>query len=332
MLSIEVTKKCNLKCINCFAHANEEPHNHMSLNNASEILLEGRKLNYTHLSITGGEPFLWPHIFNFISYAINIGYQYIFINSNGHLLDDKICHHLSSYSANIELSITLNINKVEHDLIRGQGSYDLALEGLKTAINYNIPVSVFAVVNKRNLYKTPSFSKNIYNLLPKIKGIFFIQQIGLDTTNYYKTKDIKLQPKELIELVKIVSFLNLINIPVFMLENSLSTVVSKVLQLNSFPESPDITRKGKIVVLQNGDITFNHSSTLILKKYKKGILEEVLNSDKYIENTEKQSSICFNCTFSELCFNNEKLRPSDENHNTGNKDIEYCKKVLEELL
>ncbi len=328
MISIEVTTKCNLKCKNCFAHENTEKLAHINLDTAIEIAKEGKELGYTQLSITGGEPLLWPHLYDFLELAVNMGYTYIFLNTNGHLITKEVCSKLAKYNGIIEYSCTINGYKDEHDSVRGAGSYKLATEGLKIGLEFGLSVTVYCVVSKSNLNSLPKFTSDLYNSYPGIKAVVFIQLRGIES-EYYNVSDLKLEPEDLIALVKIAGFLTLGGYNSFILENSLTTVVAKELGLKWLTPSPEISRAGKIVVLQNLNITLNHSCNINLGSYTKGVLESILSSSLYIENTESESPLCSGCRFLCKCRESGKLRPSDEYHNVGSNDKFYCQKVLE---
>lgn len=330
MLSIEITTRCNLKCINCFAHDTGEKHSDISYEDAVKILEEGRELGFTELSITGGEPLLWKDLIKLLSYGKSIGYTYFFINTNGHLFNDEICKELSKFGDNLELSCTINGWEDEHDTVRGKGSFLKATAGIEVGLKHGLNIYVYSVVNKRNLNDIPKFTQFIFEEYKGVKSLIFIQLRGIED-DYYNVTHLKLEPNELIEMVKMVSYLSLAGYKVHILENSLATVVAKELDLKWFPESPEISRPGKIVVLQDGTITVNHSSHKSLGIYKTGVLTDVYQSNEYKKLTTDESKLCIGCKFKCKCRNAGKLRPSSKYHNVGDESIFYCQKVLELL-
>lgn len=328
MLSIEVTTKCNLKCLNCFAHDDGAEFSDIGFDCAVDILKEGRELGYTKLSITGGEPLLWKGLLELLNHAIDIGYTYIFLNTNGHLFTPDLCTSLAVFGNKLEISCTINGDEAEHDSVRGAGSYNKAMAGIKTGLKFGLNIYIYTVVTSKNLYSIPQFTKELYNLLPLVKSIVFIQLRGIED-NYYNVAELKLTPVQLIEFVRMVGLLSLAGYKVQILENSLSTVVAEKLELTWLAKSPEISRPGKIVILQDGTVTLNHSSDVNLGKYKKGSLKSILSSDLYIDNTAGESPECKGCNYLSLCRKAGKLRPSDKYHNVGTAESFYCYKVLE---
>ena len=331
VLSIEVTTKCNLQCINCFAHADGSKHNHISLETAKEILKEGAEIGFTRLSITGGEPFLWPYLFELLEYARILGFCPILINSNAHLLDEETCSKLSQYGKMLDLSCSINGTETEHDSVRGSGSYKKAITGIKNGLKHDLNIHVFTVINRKNLETLPHFTNSLFTGYPGIKNLVFIQLRGIDN-DYYQVENLKLKPEEFIEMVKMTGYLSLSGFPVQILENSLSTVVAKLLGLTWLPLSEEISRPGKIVVLQDGTMTVNHSSSLNLGMYTRGMLKTILESEKYKETVGENRRICPKCEYLNMCRSNEKIRPSSRFHNTGDGSTLFCQKVIKRLV
>ncbi|QEN04402.1 radical SAM protein [Thiospirochaeta perfilievii] len=327
MLSLEVTTRCNLRCLNCFAHEGGE-FSDISYKLAEDALNEGKELGYSKLSITGGEPLLWLRLFDLLDYAFKIGYKYILVNSNGHLFTQDICKRLKKYGDKLHISCTINGDKKEHDNTRGSGSYNKVINGVKTGLKFGLNIYIYTVITSKNLESLPYFTQNIFRELKGIKTLLFIQLRGVDN-DYYKVDGLKITETRFIEFVNMVAFLSLAVYKVEILENSLATVVAKKLKLKWFPKSPDISREGKVVILQNGNITFNHSSNVYLGKYNKGKLKETLSSKTYLEGTREESISCKTCKYIKICRNSGKLRPSDDYHNTGDTRELYCKKVLD---
>lgn len=328
MISIEVTTKCNLKCINCFAHADGKTYSDIDYDTAVSILNEGRELGYTLLSITGGEPFLWSRTVELMSYAKSIGYKKFIVNSNGHLFTEELCNKLLIFGDELDISCTVNGNRAEHDRVRGNGSYTKVIEAITMAIDFGLNILIYCVVSKRNLHDIPKFTESMFRKFSALKSLVFIQLRGIDD-GYYNVDGLKLDPSEFIEMVKMVGYLALVGYPVWILENSLSSVVADKLGFKWLPGSPEISREGKIIVLKDGIITDNHSSLENLGSYFYGAIKETISSEEYLELTASESKLCSNCDYLSLCRASNKLRPSDEFHNNGDNSVFYCQKVLE---
>ena len=105
-LSIEVTTHCNSACSHCFVRAGMKKPSSLPLNVVKDIISEGHDLGYGKLHLTGGEPLLWEGLFEAIESAVDLGYQSIFLNTNGTLLTEEIASRLASYDG-LKISVSL---------------------------------------------------------------------------------------------------------------------------------------------------------------------------------------------------------------------------------
>jgi len=329
-LSIEVTTKCNLRCVNCFAHDDGAEHGHMSREKAMDILREGAGLGFTGLSITGGEPFLWPHLFDLTDRALSLGYDFILINTNAHLLDRAVCERLAGYGEALEVTCSLNGEREEHERVRGRGTFDKASAGIRAALEQGLNLHVYTVVNRNNLQTLPRFADTLFKDHPRLGNLVFIQLRGIDD-GYYRVEDLKLEPRDFIHMVRMTGFLSLGGFPVQILENPLATVAARRMGQTWLPPSPPISRPGKIVVLQDGTVTDNHSSTLRLGRYTPGSLKGFLESASYGKAVGEDDEACRGCGFIGFCREGGMMRPSSRYHNTAPLEVPFCRKVLELL-
>nr|MCR4745633.1 radical SAM protein [Lachnospiraceae bacterium] len=89
-LNIELNNTCNQRCVFCPFHGSgsklDRRPESMDYEMAKKILEEafslgiGRKELGLYMS---GEPFLYPHLVEIIDYAKRIGFQYIYLTTNG---------------------------------------------------------------------------------------------------------------------------------------------------------------------------------------------------------------------------------------------------------
>ena len=327
-VSIEVTTKCNLNCTHCFALAGISNKENLHWNKAVDIAAEGFSLGFRLLHITGGEPFLWKHIFQLISYALDLGYTQIIINTNATLLSDEICRKLSDYNEKIALTCSINGDESIHESVRGAGTYQKTYNGIENALKYNINVNIYTTVEKKLLPVLPVFVETLFRNFSGLKNLFLIQlrkSVDVQSSVFKKM----LSPDDFIKLVQIAGLLSLKGYPVNILENPLSNVVANYLNMNWFPQSPAITRYGKIIVLSNGNITANHSSRISYGYYSDGMLAKVLRSEQYRNDVHSNSTMCPSCEFFSVCRANGMVHSSSTEHNNSQDENLFCRKVLQ---
>ncbi len=151
ILEFEITRRCNLKCVHCYAEATDQvPKNDLSLAEISAALDDGRKLGIPELSLTGGEVMIRPDFLEVIDAGLDRGYNVRFV-SNATLLDDHLLRELCRRPIKM---ITVSLDATEaavHDRIRGPGSHQAAVRGLDMLAEAGFKVSVITAFSKINL-------------------------------------------------------------------------------------------------------------------------------------------------------------------------------------
>ena len=96
LLYLEVTHRCNLKCIGCYTQAGEEKHNSLSLEEQKSVVKQAKEMGARSVSISGsGEPLLYKDLFALIDYIRQLG-MVVVIFTNGTVLDKQTADFLIS--------------------------------------------------------------------------------------------------------------------------------------------------------------------------------------------------------------------------------------------
>ncbi len=325
-LSIEVTTHCNSACSHCFVRAGISEHSSLPVDLVKEIIAEGYNTAYRHLHITGGEPLLWEGLHKILDYAFELGYETALLNTNGTLLSKNIIMQLASYDG-LSISITLQGPEMPHNRIRGEGSYRKTIQGIGKVLDAGIDLSLFTIASKSSLPCLIQFADKTYKTFPSIKGLTFIQLIRVMEDVLDLSNDL-LCPDDFVQLVRIVSFLNLCGLKIDVLNNPLACVVSKLLEIPWMARSPPLHRPGRIVILANREMTLSHSLRKGFGKYEPGIIEELLASHEYQNATEPDKTTCPRCGYHEFCTENGMVQPS-EWFRDMRPEVPYCQRVLD---
>jgi len=175
-LFFHILTKCNLSCSHCYI--NKEQHGTETLDIEtirSWLSLFSDKAATTNLIYLGGEPTLHPDLYLAVKAAKKIGFKSITIDTNGYLFHD-ILDKISSDDIDF-LSFSLDgATKKTNDAIRGEGSFDKVMEGLRHAYNKKFPCSMIYTVSDKNIHELELMPEFVRDL-----GIrrFFIQVIGI---------------------------------------------------------------------------------------------------------------------------------------------------------
>ena len=113
---IEITNKCNLKCIHCYNESDVHCDNIMSLTDFYKVVDYLIRNRVSKIQITGGEPFLNKDILKqMLDYVIG-KFSFIEIFTNGTLITDEWFEYLLKNDIHIALSV-YSYNPQMHDSV-----------------------------------------------------------------------------------------------------------------------------------------------------------------------------------------------------------------------
>lgn len=163
-VTLNITNRCNLECLYCGVSSSKNAPGDMRLEAWKKVINELAGLKVFNLVISGGEPFARPDFFDILKHILRYHFR-VSINTNGTLLNDNVLSLVSESNRfdNIQVSLDGH-NSAIHDFIRGQGTFQNTINGLKMLQRWNIPFRLFIVVNRNNkdyLEEIVGFSKHI---------------------------------------------------------------------------------------------------------------------------------------------------------------------------
>ncbi len=159
-----ITKRCNLKCIHCYAHAKATPaDNELSTDEGKAIIDDLAAFGSPVILFSGGEPLMREDLPELAEYAVSKGMRAV-ISTNGTLITPEVAKTLKEIGLSY-VGISLDGMEEVHDHFRGQkDSFQAALEGIRNCQNAGIKVGLRFTVNKINAADIPS----VFNLLEEM--------------------------------------------------------------------------------------------------------------------------------------------------------------------
>jgi len=162
VLMLEPTFKCNLSCAGC-GRIREYSNDIDKILTVQECLDTVDECNAKIVSVCGGEPLVYPYIFELIEALTKKGI-YTYLCTNGLLLKEKI----DGVKANGNLMINLHIDGLAktHDAITGlNGSYQKVIDAIKIAKSKG-----FFVCTNTTIYKgtDPHEIKDLFRILNEL--------------------------------------------------------------------------------------------------------------------------------------------------------------------
>lgn len=203
---VECSNTCNLSCIFCANRKMTRKRNKISSSFLNRILNEAFELGVREIGFyTTGEPLMNLELENYINIAKKIGYEYIYITTNGILANINRIKKLVQKGLNsIKFSINA-INEKDYELIHGKNMYNMVLNNLKEVWewkqknNINLKVYVSYISTKYTEYDIKTIENKFKDYSDKVLITNVRNQSGLvpEVTKRLKNKneDDKIQGK-----------------------------------------------------------------------------------------------------------------------------------------
>lgn len=146
---LHLTRRCNMRCVYCYMDATDGKRSELSTNKIKSILNEIADLRIPRIVFTGGEPFLRKDMLKLAQYFKGIAPAsgMLCVNTNGAFINASNVLPITELFDEIRISI--DGFERQNDLLRGQGSYKIAImaigELLKAGVSPSINITLTAV-------------------------------------------------------------------------------------------------------------------------------------------------------------------------------------------
>jgi len=165
---VEITNNCNLRCKHCYSFFNENKT--ININDFQNICQQLNLLGVKIITIGGGEPMLLgTKIKNYIKIAKR-NFKITRLTTNGTLINDKNVKCLKDIDF---IQVSLDGTQKIHNYIRGSGTFEKAINGIKLLKYYRIPCSIMMTVSDYNL----SLLKEVYKISQTLNVPFGFERI-----------------------------------------------------------------------------------------------------------------------------------------------------------
>jgi radical SAM protein with 4Fe4S-binding SPASM domain len=143
-LELQITSRCNLRCRHCYLSS--DPGHELPANQVRSVLKEFEDMQGLRVLITGGEPLLHSR-FDEINEMLPELFLRKVLFTNGVLLRQDLLNRLKVQ----EIQVSIDGMRQAHDTLRGGGSWEAAMGGLRRALDAGYAVSVSTMVHRANL-------------------------------------------------------------------------------------------------------------------------------------------------------------------------------------
>ncbi len=155
------TRRCDLRCVHCYANAADKPFaGELTTAEGRALLRDLASFQIPVVLFSGGEPLLRPDLFELAGYAIELGMRAV-LSTNGTHLDDATADRIKATGFSY-VGVSLDGLRDVHDQVRGvPGAFDASLAGIRRCRERDIRVGLRYTVHKLNLDELPG----IFDLL-----------------------------------------------------------------------------------------------------------------------------------------------------------------------
>ncbi len=156
-----VTRRCNLKCVHCYAHARDEVFpDELSTGEGKGIIDDLTGFGSPVILFSGGEPLMRPDLIELADYAVSKGMRAV-ISTNGTLITPAVAGQLKNVGLSY-VGISLDGMRDVNDRFRGvRGAFQMALDGIEACKQAGIKVGLRFTMNRLNAREIPA----IFDLL-----------------------------------------------------------------------------------------------------------------------------------------------------------------------
>ena len=164
-----MTRRCNLKCVHCYAQAiDESGKDEIGTEQGKAIIDDLAAFGSPVMLFSGGEPLVRRDLVELASHAVSRGMRAV-ISTNGTLITREKAKELKSVGLSY-VGISLDGGEEVHDAFRAvPGSFKKAIQGIENCQAEGLKVGLRFTINRRNASEVPLLFDLVRDLeIPRI--------------------------------------------------------------------------------------------------------------------------------------------------------------------
>ncbi|OGW45964.1 MAG: hypothetical protein A2Y66_04465 [Nitrospirae bacterium RBG_13_41_22] len=199
--SIEVTARCNLRCVHCYInlplndHAAQEKE--LSYKEFCNIIDQIVDEGCLWLLLTGGEPFIRQDFLDIYTYAKKKG-MLITIFTNGTTITPHIADYLAEWKPfSLEITLYGRTKETYETVTRIPGSYEKCIQGIELLLERKLPLKLKTMVMTVNKHEIWDMKKYAEELGVEFR---FDPVLNLRVDGNQKPAEFRISPEEVVAL------------------------------------------------------------------------------------------------------------------------------------
>lgn len=145
-LLIDPTERCNYKCTGCWAGSYDQKHE-LTFERFDSLLQEAKELGIYFIVISGGEPTIYPKLFEILERHTDMAFM---MYTNGSLIDEKMAGKMKK-AGNIIPCFSVEGFEKNTDLRRGKGAWQKVMTAMDNLRKAGVPFGYSVTETKSNI-------------------------------------------------------------------------------------------------------------------------------------------------------------------------------------
>lgn len=148
-LHIEITSRCNEKCIHCYIprdHRTDE----IKLSMFQDILRQCSDMNVLHLTISGGEPMLHRNFIEFLRMCRGHEFSVNVLSNLTHLTDEILSEMKLNFLLCVQVSLYSMRKEIHDEITKVKGSFQKTKSAILKLIENDVPLQIACPIMKNN--------------------------------------------------------------------------------------------------------------------------------------------------------------------------------------
>ncbi|MBU4262464.1 MAG: radical SAM protein [Proteobacteria bacterium] len=159
-MEIEFSRVCNFHCSYCYVPDQKEFKHELSRAEIKDVILQAKELGARKIIILGGEPSIYPHLVEMLSFIANEGLE-IEMFTNGSGVDKKLAAILAEKKARVVLKLNSRNEAIQDQLAGKKGAFvtiNRALGALQEAgyPSGDLFLAMSTVICRQNIKELPA--------------------------------------------------------------------------------------------------------------------------------------------------------------------------------
>ncbi len=125
-LYLDLTNRCNMRCLHCSVNAGDELPNLLTDEELRDLLVQARDMGIERVVFSGGEPLIRPGVHAILDAAVECGHS-VTVLTNGTLIDADSVRFFRERGISIKISLD-GATAETHDYLRGSGAFGRVME------------------------------------------------------------------------------------------------------------------------------------------------------------------------------------------------------------